>query len=148
MSPDATPLPTCPWCDARCCDSNQVLDPSYYEWSCGTRRQGHWKKRSSLCVLDGSNKTIAELRAKVERLRAALLPFARVAAGIRDNWPEQCPLRIDQGVDKSGRPGSKYYYEVLSYYAIDNEGRPEDCLTLLPTIREWREAAEAVKEHP
>lgn len=36
--------------------------------------------------------TVDELRAENAALRAALKPFAAVAGGVPDNWPDQCPL--------------------------------------------------------
>ena len=75
---------------------------------------------------------IAELEAKVERIRKAVAPFAEVAAGIPDNWPGQCRLRIDHR-----RDGSEY----LAYHGVSKEP-----LGTLPFICEWRAAAEAAKE--
>lgn len=68
------------------------------------------------------------LLAELKRLRAALMPFAEVAAGIPGNWPGYCKLRVDT----RGCLG-----EYLCYH-----GKPEADLGLLPTLSEWREAAE------
>ena len=78
---------------------------------------------------------VAELEAEVARLERvckAVAPFAEVAAGIPDNWPGQCRLRIDHRLD-----GSEY----LAYHGVSKEP-----LGALPFICEWRAAAEAAKE--
>ncbi len=61
-----------------------------------------------------------------KQLRAALKPFADVAKGIPDNWPAENHLqvRLLKG-------------ECLSYGSVDDEH------ATLPTIAEWRAAAEA-----
>jgi hypothetical protein len=75
----------------------------------------------------------AELLAERDRLKAALKPFAALAAGIPDNWPADCSLRIDDRVGKAG------WYEYLSYWGRNDAGESLDCAQpLLPTIAEWR----------
>ena len=68
---------------------------------------------------------------EVKRLKGRLAPFAAVIAGLPDNWPGECRLRIDRRND-----GSEY----LAYH-----GEPEKHLGRLPTITQWREAAETAK---
>lgn len=76
---------------------------------------------------------IAELEQELAAARAALEPFAKVARGIPDNWPEQCRLRIDNEADTKTNPR-----EWLCYHGIvESEGG------VLPTIYEWRQAARA-----
>ncbi len=70
------------------------------------------------------------LAVKVERLTAALSPFAAVGKTICHNWPGECRLRIDVRVD-----GSEYH----AYH-----GTPESHLGLLPTLKQWREATDAM----
>ena len=78
----------------------------------------------------------------IERLRAALAPFAKLAAGIPGNWPGECPLRIDRDMHR----GSPRYYELIAYHGITDDGKPLGYeYTLLPTIAEWRAAEEALK---
>lgn len=76
---------------------------------------------------DSLRRELDDLRAKADKLREALKPFARLS--IPDNWPGDCKLRIDSRRDAS---------EYISYH-----GLPETSLGILPTIAEWREAAEA-----
>ncbi len=74
----------------------------------------------------------AEPMAELERLRKSIMPFAKLATRIPDNWPGECQLRIDSGPDRDGN-----YYEWFSYHGVNDKGG------LLPTIAEWREATEA-----
>ena len=75
---------------------------------------------------------LEEQAAEIERLQAALKPFAKLGSRIPDNWPDECPLRVDSGPDQHGD-----WYEWLSYHGVNDTGY------LLPTIGEWREAASA-----
>jgi hypothetical protein len=72
---------------------------------------------------------LSKLEAENERLRAALSPFAAIGKTIVPNWPGCCRLRIDARLD-----GSEYH----CYH-----GTPDEHLGLLPTLDEWRKAAEA-----
>ena len=74
------------------------------------------------------------------QLREVLAPFIAVANGIPSNWPDQCPLRVDSGPDRDGVP-----YEWLCYHGVDNEGKPIDGSTLLPTIGQWRALAKLLE---
>jgi hypothetical protein len=65
---------------------------------------------------------------EVDRLRAALLPFARVAKGIPGNWPGQCALVPDR------YPSGTWALN----YASENE------VNWLPTLADYRAAADAV----
>lgn len=93
---------------------------------------------------DGKPLTCGEIVDELIRLRDALAPFAELGAKIPDNWPGQCPLRIDQGQNRIvvlGRP-----YEYLSYHGVNDDGKTIHCDTLLPTIGQWREANDAINE--
>lgn len=68
-------------------------------------------------------KTIAEQRDTIKRLQAVIQPFAAVAKGIPDNWPERCRLRIDR---ENG-------VEFLNYHPSESK-----CRRILPTLGEWR----------
>ena len=74
---------------------------------------------------------LASCKREIERLRTALAPFAATGKGIPDNWPGCCQLRID-----ARRDGS----EFLSYHGIPEMEHSEKAL---PTLAEWKEAAEA-----
>ena len=77
-----------------------------------------------------------------ERLRAAIAPFAAVAALIPDHWPGRCRLREDAELRRHFRyfAGERLRYDqLLNYWPEIDGGR-------LPTIAQWREAAEAAKE--
>lgn len=80
---------------------------------------------------------IKRLQAENEKLRAALAPFAVLARSIPDNWPGDCCLREDSEwrVGRTNWPDGWHHW--LAYWGV-NDGRP-----MLPTIREWREAARA-----
>jgi hypothetical protein len=82
-----------------------------------------------------------ELLAALEnngRLRAALAPFAAVAAGIASNWPGYCRLREGAAYRKIGTPhsGAQGWHQWLEYWGANEGGS-------FPTIDEWRAAAEA-----
>ena len=68
---------------------------------------------------------------EIDKLRDALAPFAAVAKGIPANWPAECKLRIDSLPD-----GSEY----LAYHGFSCASNGT-----LPTIAEWREAANAAE---
>lgn len=88
-----------------------------------------------------TNAYVHGLEAQIERLRAALKPFAKLAAGIPDNWPGQCPLRIDRQQCR----GTTHYYEYIAYHGVDG-GKPHGYeYVLLPTIAEWRAVEEALR---
>lgn len=72
-------------------------------------------------------KEMAELRAENARLRAALAPFAAIGKTIVHNWPGECRLRI---ISEDGREGYSYH------------GESDEHLGVLPTLNEWRQAAE------
>jgi hypothetical protein len=76
---------------------------------------------------------LKRLREQLERLHKAVEPFRALARTIPDNWPAQCPLRIDSGPDRKGRQ-----YEWIAYHGVGNDGKNTDCDSLLPTIGEWR----------
>ena len=81
-----------------------------------------------------------EVRRENERLRAALMPFAKAAEGIPENWPSECHLRVEHGRDRDGA-----WYEWWSYWGIGPWDLGDNS-ALLPTIAQWREAAKAGKE--
>ena len=69
----------------------------------------------------------------IERIQAALRPFAIVAKGIPSGWLGHCKLRVDHRHDRS---------EYLSYHGV-----PDAELGLLPTIDEWREAVKVLEDN-
>lgn len=112
--------------------SNDRTDREYCVWV--RQHQDVTDGYTSIEALD----RLAAAADEIERLRAALLPFAALTHGIPENWPAQCPLRIDSGPDRDGR-----LYEWIAYHGVGDDGLPLDGSTLLPTVGEWREAAEA-----
>lgn len=72
------------------------------------------------------------LGTEIERLQAALRPFANVARGIPDNWPGECCLRVDSWHDR--------YDQLREWLAYHQVGERE---AVLPTIDQWRDAAQA-----
>lgn len=89
-----------------------------------------------------TNAYVHQLEVQIERLRAALEPFAKLAAGIPDNWPGQCPLRIDSGLYRGGPK----HYEYVAYHGIGDDAKPLGYHHVaLPTIAEWRAVEEVMK---
>jgi len=82
-------------------------------------------------------------KAEIERLRTALAPFAKIASGIPDRWPGECPLKVACG--PWGRDGR--WREAISYHFVEDDGEPSMCESVvLPTIAEWREVERCCKE--
>lgn len=85
-------------------------------------------RRDSRCVSGAETRALCD---EIDRLRAALAPFADAAKGIPDNWPGWCKLRIDD------RGNGMMVREVVSYHSCGQGG------ALLPTIDQWRAARAA-----
>ena len=75
--------------------------------------------------LEQLREAVAELQDENARLKERLAPFAEVAEGIPAEWPGQCHLRIDYRRDGS---------EFFSYHGTTEPH------SLLPTLRQWRDA--------
>ena len=81
------------------------------------------------------------LKAEVKRLRAALAPFAAVGRTIPRDWPSTCRLREDaeyRSPETGQARGKQGWHQWLDYWGVHDGGS-------LPTIVEWRAAAEAVE---
>jgi len=77
---------------------------------------------------------------EVERLRSALAPFAAVGRTIPSDWPGDCRLREDaeyRSPETGKARGRQGWHQWLAYWGVHDGGS-------LPTIVEWRAAAEAV----
>ena len=129
-------MPMCRACECNTYELRNV-DGEWYCLNCA-RDAGWLTPEQQLAARDAE---IARLKAELAAARAALRPFAAVAAGIPDSWPGQCPLRIDSGPVWRGNGRQ---YEWMAYHGVGNDGRTLDCDALLPSIAEWR-AAEAAR---
>ena len=89
-------------------------------------------RKCSYLLPDPGGEVVRKLCDEIDRLRAALAPFADVAKGIPANWPADARLREDAdccGIER------RFH---LAYW-------PATCGSGLPTIGEWRAAANAAE---
>ena len=93
-------------------------------------------KESLALIPSSDNKLLADLKwmiGEIDQLMAVLKPFAVLAKGIPADWPGAGRVRVLR----------EYGTERLCYYCAVEEHNKQP--GILPTVAEWRKAAEAAR---